>query len=358
MFVSIKYFRNKIYHFLKIVCIILLLHLLPACDLSDSENYNRVVIDSTSIYSVNIVNDSITKIIDGENPMFIPNTNEILYRSIDKIYSLDLITNKTKYIADMPGSALHMYTRMHLSKNGHYISFSANGGNHYNDLYLASTITGGSVNVTNSQLSWESEGLFFENDSKLMYSEFVSDEKGNLKYYGISVIDLFGNNYVFLDSNKSPIGLSQDERYSIFQYSWSSSTSKGTIFYIYDMFNSSMQDTILVENVDTFNGPLLSNDMKVYYSANESNIYRLDLVTKEIDLLWSGITSRDYKFSPDFKMALVNHGNYIELINLETSQSKNYFLNENPKIYFGEPSFSEDGKSFLITRSYHDEYFN
>lgn len=358
MFISIKYFRQKIYQPLKIVYIILLLYLFPGCDLGDSENYNHVVIDSTSIYSVNIINDSITKIIDGENPMFIPNTNEILYRSIDKIYSLDLITNKTKYISDMPGSSLHLYTKMYLSKNGHYVSFSANGGNHKNDLYLGSTITGGSVNVTNSLLSWESEGLFFENDSKLMYSEFVSDEKGNLKCYGISVIDLFGNNYAFLDSNKSPIGFSQDERYAIFQYSWSSSTSKGTIFYIYDMFNSSMQDTILVENVDTFNGPSLSNDMKVYYSANESNIYRLDLVTKNIDLLWSGATFRDYKFSPDFKMVLVNHGNYIELINLETSQSKNYYLNESSKIYFGEPSFSEDSKSFLITRCYHDEYFN
>lgn len=337
---------------------ILWVGLLPSCDLGDSENYNHVVIDSTSIYSVNIVNDSITKIIDGENPMFVPNTNKILFRSIDKIYSLDLITNKAKYIADMPGLSLHMYMRMHLSKNGHYVSFSANGGNHKNDLYLASTITGGSSNVTNSQLSWESEGLFFENDSKLMYSEFVSDEKGNLKYIGISVIDLFGNNYVFLDSNKSPMGFSQDERYAVFSYSWSSSTSKGTIFYIYDMLNSSMQDTILVENINTFNGPSLSNDMKVYYSANESNIYRLDLVTKEIDLLWSGTTSRDYKFSSDFKRVLVNHGNYIELINLETSQSKNYFFSESSKIYFGEPSFYEDSKHFLITRSYHDEYFN
>jgi len=357
MFLSIKYFRNKIYQFLKIVSILLLHIFLPACDLSDSENYNQVIIDSTTVYLVNVENDSVAKIIDGENPMFIPNTNKILYRDVDKIYSLDLITTENKYISDMPGSSLHLYKKMYLSKNGHYVSFSANGGNHNNDLYLASTITGGSVNVTNSPLRWESEGIFFDNDSKLMYSEFVSDEKGNLKYYGISIMELFGNNYVFLDSNKSPIGFSQDELYAVFSYSWSSSTSKGTIFYIYDMFNSSMQDTILVENVDAFNGPSLSNDMKVYYSANESNIYRLDLVTKDIDLLWSGTTSRDYKFSPDFKMVLVNHGNYLELINLETSQSKNYFLNESSKIYLGEPSFSEDSKSFLITRTYHDEYF-
>ncbi|HCY74894.1 MAG TPA: hypothetical protein DHV28_03155 [Ignavibacteriales bacterium] len=358
MLSSIKYSKNKMTQTLKIGSILLLLYLLPACDLSDSENYNQVVIDSTSVYLVNIENDRTTKIIDGENPMFIPNTNKILYRDVDKIYSLDLITTENKYISDMPGSSLHLYKKMYLSKNGHYVSFSANGGNHNNDLYLASTITGGSVNVTNSPLRWESEGIFFNNDSKLMYSEFVSDEKGNLKYYGISIIELFGNNFVFLDSNKSPIGFSQDERYAVFSYSWSSSTSKGTIFYIYDMFNSSIQDTILVENVDTFNGPSLSNDMKVYYSANESNIYRLDLVTKDMNLLWSGTTSRDYKFSPDFKMVLVNHGNYLELINLETSQSKNYFLNESSKIYFGEPCFSEDGKSFLIARSYHDEYFN
>lgn len=349
---------KKSINFLNILGFILLLELLPSCDLSDSENYNQIVIDSTSVYLVNIDSDSITKIIEGENPMFIPNTSKILYRAIDKIFTLDLNTLEMKYISDMPGASIRLYTRLNISKNGQYVSFSARGSNNKNDLFLASTITGGSVNVTNSPFSWESEGQFFKNDGNIIFSEFVSDDKGKIKYYGISTLDIFGNNYSFIDSNKSILGFTQNDQYAVFDYSWSSSSSTGILFFIYDILNHSMQDTILLENVSTFNKPSLSNDMKLYYSANENNFYRLDLYTKDIELLWSGKTSRDYKFSLDFKKVLVNYLNHIELINLETTESKIYFDGENSKVFFGEPCFSEDGKSFLITRYYHDEYFN
>ena len=357
MFVSIKYFRNKVFHFLKIVSIILLLHLLPACDISE-EDYNQVLIDSTTVYLVNVENNSITKIIDGENPMFIPYTNKILYRSIDKIYTLDMISKDTKYIADMPGATVRLYTRLSLSKNGQYVSYTARGSNHTFDLFVASLITGGNNNLTRSTNSYESEGIFFSNDSKLLFYESINNPSGYFDSSGTSTIGLFGDNYSFLTRNKYPIGFSLNDRYCILKYDWDSSSSRGTIIYTYDMDLNRIIDSLLLDQQRIFVGPSLSDEMKLYYSSNKNNFYKLDLLTKQIDLLWTGKTSTDYKFSPDFKKVLVNHLNYVELINLETSQTKTYFSNESYKVFFGEPCFSEDSKSFLITRYYHDEYFN
>ena len=349
---------KKINKYLIFVSSILLLGLLPSCDLSDSENYNQVIIDSTTVYLVNIENESITKIIDGENPMFIPNTNKILYRSIDKIFTLDMISKETKYIADMPGAIVRLYTRLSLSKNGQYVSYTARGSNHTFDLFVASLITGGNNNLTRSTNSYESEGIFFSNDSKLLFYESINNPSGYFDSSGTSTIGLFGDNYSFLTRNKYPIGFSLNDRYCILKYDWDSSSSRGTIIYTYDMDLNRIIDSLLLDQQRIFVGPSLSDEMKLYYSSNKNNFYKLDLLTKQIDLLWTGKTSTDYKFSPDFKKVLVNHLNYVELINLETSQTKTYFSNESYKVFFGEPCFSEDSKSFLITRYYHDEYFN
>lgn len=345
---------NRINKYLVICSSILLSGLLPSCDLSDSENYNRVIIDSTSIYMVNIENDSITKIIDGENPMFIPNSNKILYRSIDKIYSFDLINNESNFIADMPGAIVRLDTRLNISENGQYVSYSARGYNNTSDLFVASLIMGGSINLTKSSNSSESGGIFFSNDSRVLFYESIG---GNFDSSGTSTIDLSGDNYSFLTRYQYPIGFSANDRYCIIKSSWSTPSSTGTILYTYDMDLNKIVDSLVLDQEIIFVEPNLTDDMKLYYSSNESNFYMLDLVTKQINLLWTGKTSMNYKFSPDFKKVLVIHGYYIELINLETSRSQNYFLSESSKIYFGfgEPSFSDDNKSFLITRYYHDE---
>jgi len=335
----------------------LLVGLLPSCDLSGSEDDNLVIIDSTTVYLVNVENNSITKIIDGENPMFIPNTNKILYRSIDKIYTLDMISKDTKYIADMPGATVGSIS-LSLSSSGQYISYSVRGDNYKDDLFITSLITGENINLTKSANSYESEGIFYNNDSRLLFSESFFTPSGDFDSSGSSTISLLGDNYSFLTRNKYPIGFSANDKYCILNYSWASSSSRGTIIYTYDMDLHEIVDSILLDQQRIGAGPSLSDDMKLYYSSNENNYYKLDLLTKQIDLLWTGKTSTYYKFSPDFKKVLVNHINYVELINLETSRAKIYFSGESYKVWFGEPCFSEDSKNFLITRYYHDEYLN
>lgn len=347
---------KKINKYLIIFSSILLSRLLPSCDFSDSENYNRVIIDSTSIYMVNIENDSITKIIDGENPMFIPNSNRILYRSIDKIYSFDLVTNQIRYIADMPGARIRVTTRLNVSENGQYVSYTARGYNNTSDLFVASLIMEGNINLTKSANSSESEGIFFSNDSKLLFYESIG---GYFDSCGTSTIDLFGDNYSFLTPYQYPIGFSVNDRYCIIKSSWSTPSSTGTIIYTYDMDLNKIVDSLVLDQQIIFDEPNLSDDMKLYYSSNESNFYMLDLVTKQINLLWTGTTSMNYKFSPDFKKVLIIQGNYLKLVNLETNQTRIYLIGDvSLNVFFDNPCFSKDCKSFLITRYYHDEKNN
>jgi hypothetical protein len=354
MFSSIKYSRNKMYQSLKIVSIILFVHLFPACD---SEESYPVEIYSSSVYLVNIESDSTKKIVDGENPVFVPNSNKIVYRYYYDLITLDLITNQKKNITIIPITPF-IYKKIDISSNGNFLLFNYNGDRYpyMHDLYSVSLIDGEFKNITNTWNIDDNNITFFNNGEKVLYTNYFFNDKFTLDSAGTSIIDISDANPQYLLSKATPLGFTQNDKYLVFLDQYRGAFYETTV-YIFDMFSKSMTDTIILRS-DTFYGETsLTNDMKLYYSANECNVYRLDLLTKEKELLWSGGTSRSYKFSPDLKKVLVNHDNYLELINWETNESKIYTLEANYGDYLGDPSFSEDSKNFVISRYSHKEVY-
>ena len=152
----------------------------------------------------------------------------------------------------------------------------------------------------------------------------------------------FNKTYYFTD-------FSSDGHYIIFR---SYKSDEGTTIYIVHSNDYSIYKEILLVDEHIFNYPVISDDMYLYFSANENNLYRINLLTEERELLYSGYIGRDYTFSPNFEKVITANIS-IGIIDLLSGSRTNYFTDWNCD--FSDVTFSPEGENFVFVKSVHKE---
>ena len=309
-----------------IIFVLLFFYLLiqSSCELwPDDGEEGYTVIDSVQIYMMDITGKNLMRITDGENPVYVPDTNKILYRLYDKIYTISMNGTDKQFVANADGLDMNMFYKMTSSYDGAYVAFPAREKGVY-DIFIA-TLDGETVlNLTNSDDRWEDNPIFSADGNSLFFCEFVyiSSTVHQVKSIGISSIDLLGNRYknIIQDSTGFElIGITSDNK-TVFARKYDS--SKGTDLYIINNDNPFDYKKVFFQNDNCRFSSTISDDNILYFNKNESGIYSFNLTTEEIILIYDGPVERDYVLSNNIEKLLKNSDRSgLEIIDLNTGES-------------------------------------
>lgn len=317
---------------------------------TDEDERHLKIIDSVVVYLSDLKGENVIKLVDGEDPIFIPNTNKLLYRYYDKIMTFDFDNFTTNFVALAPGIDIHLSYKMSVSPDGTYVIFP--GKNKVMDLFIA-TIDGSKVlNITNTPDRWEDDPIFSPDGNSILFFEFIyeSESMYNIIDMGLSKIDILGNRYQrIFNEGYVIISFSHDGQYIIFR---SYDSNIGTSIFVNHSNDYSIFRETLLKNEHIFNSPAISNDMYLYFCPNEYNIYRVNLITNEREILYTGFIGRDYSFSHDFKKVIITNGG-ITLIDLTTGTKESFFTDW--ECSFRDIVFSPEGNKFIFVKSIHEE---
>ena len=321
----------------------------------DDEKYS--VIDTVEIYMIDIDGSNNIKIADGSNPTYAADLNKIFYRYYDDIYSIDLDGTNKKLIAKTLGHDVHnYYYEIAITPDNRYLFFYSELNNFY-DIFRVDIAGSNLINITNTDSCSETYIRVSPSNENFVYHELFYDSKLNTQYkYGcMSKRNYDGTNYQRISCGLiggSP-KYSLNGEYILTHKAYSSYDSTWTRFYLLDANNYQIVDSCILNGIWADGEPALSNDINVYYSSREENIYKLDLITKQQTELYIGTTGVYYRFTSDFKKAIIG-GYSLRVIDLENNSSKTILNN----LDFNIRDFRilPDNQSVLYVKSISHEY--
>jgi hypothetical protein len=313
----------------------------------EDEHDPYTFVDSVFIYKVDLETGEIDKITEGENPLFIPNSNKIVYRYYDKIFTINLDKTEKKQIAIAKGLDIHAIYRMAVSNQGDFLIFASKVDGIYN-LFKADLDGRKIENLTESDKNWEYDPVLSSADNFIIYYDKDYSENTN----GYSYIDIYGNNYKKLIYNQfgyySVFLLPDDLHLAVFNKG-----QNGFYLYYVNINTFSLIDTLYFDGIDFSGIPVISKDLKLFYSANAENLYTYDLNTKQTELIYSGFVGVNYIFSGDFKKVLFGYDE-LYLVDIETNKIDTLFTYYDGRILNFQ--FSFDSKGVVFVTSYHNEF--
>jgi Tol biopolymer transport system component len=327
----------------------ILASLFSSCDFSiDEGEGRRIVIDSVQVYLVNVDGGNVRRIADGEDPLFIPNTNRILYRYYDKLYTIGVDDSIVTFVANAPGNSIHLYYKMDISPDGAYVAFPARKNGIY-DLYLA-TLDGRLVlNLTNSGDRWEEEPRFYSNGNRIAFFEYIypSNTEYLVDRMNLSSIDILGNRRTILLDDSSGcrlIGETPDGKYLVAQ---GYEMAKGTTLYFIDQNRTSNIEKFFLTNEYCRFSAFIPANMKIFYSTGESGLYTFDIRSRTNQKSCEGPAPESFVPSHDGgSVLMVDKG--LEVLDLATGNRKRIL--PDLKYDWDDFSFSPDDKKIVFVR--------
>jgi len=333
-----------------------------SCNINDSNERNLITINSAQIYLINTVTDSLYQIADGEQPFFIPNSDKILYRSSDSLFIINFDGTDKKFLTKAYGGSIFLNMGITLSDNGHYLLYSGGQRAPY-DLYLVTINSGQIVNITNSPDRWEGNPHFYNNSNRIIYSEIVFKDKigGDYSRLGISSIDLSGYSYEKISPDSCGciyVGSTMNDNYFVTESGYADKDSSIIIITLIDERDNSIKDTINFINQSFSSAPTVDNNGYLYYCVNNSNIYKMNLFTRETTKLYTGLINDHCSYSSDFKKTLFVSGTKLIMLDLQTGHMKTYFNNMGADFGLWYFKFSEDGKYIVVEKTKSEQVYN
>jgi len=326
-------------------------------DDNDQDDDKYGIIDTVEIYMIGIDGSNNKKITDGSNPAYAEDLNKIFYRDYDDIYSIDLDGTNRKFIANTLGHYVHAdYYKIAITPDSRYIFFYSEVDNFY-DIFRAESDGSNLINITNTDSCSETYVRVAPSNENFVYDEVFYDSKlSSLYKYGcMSQRTLDGSNYKRISSvliGGSP-KYSLNGEYILTHKAYGSYESTWTRFYLLDASNYQTVDSCILNGIWADGEPALSNELNVYYSSSEDNIYKLDLTNKQQEELYIGTTGYYYRFTSDFKKAIIG-GYSLRVIDLENNSSKTILNNLDYNIR--DFCILPDNQSILYVKSISHEY--
>ena len=333
-----------------------------SCNINDSLERNLITINSAQIYLINTVTDSLYQIADGEQPFFIPNSDKILYRSSDSLFTINYDGTNKKFLSNAYGGSIFLHMGITVSDDGRYVLYS--GQDHSpGDLYLVSINSGLSVNLTHSPDRSEGNPHFYKNNNRIIYSEIVFKDKigGDYSRLGISSIDLSGYSYEKISPDSCGciyVGSTMNDNYFVTESGYADKDSSIIIITLIDERDNSIKDTINFINQSFSSAPTVDNNGYLYYCVNNSNIYKMNLFTRETTKLYTGLINDHCSYSSDFKKTLFVSGTKLIMLDLQTGQTKTYFNDMGADFALWNFSYSKDNKYIAVEKTKSKQVYN
>ena len=333
-----------------------------SCNINDSNERTLITVNSAQIYLINTVTDTLYSVTRGEQPFFISNSNKILYRSSDSLFTINNDGTDKRFLSKAYGGSIFLNMGITLSDDGRYVLYSG-GEKAPNDLYLVSISSGSMVNLTNSPDREEDNPHFYMLNNRIIYSELIYKDKVGGDFYrnGISSIDISGNSYEKISPDSVDylyIGSTMDEKYFVVEDYYANKDSSATIITLLNGNDNSIKDTIKFINQPRLSIITVDNKGYLYYNLNDNGIFKINLFTKEKTEIYTGYVDGDCSISSDFEKVLFLRGANLIMLDIQTGQMKTYFNNMGANYALWYFKFSEDGKYIIVEKARSEQVYN
>lgn len=288
-----------------------------------------------------------TFLVEGEHPLPIPNTNRILYKNHDNLYTIALDGSARKFISSAPGAASTFAFNGRVSPDGQKFAFEGNEKKYLRtDIFIVNIMDGvGYTNLTKSLHKAEYLAGFDPTSRKLTFQETIYDESGKSVAARISMMDIDGENYqtVWSEGGGAFLQFTSDgERIIFFRYD---TRLPGTDLYVLRLDNREL-NVIRIGTEIPSPTPVITSDGKLLYVGDQTDVYRMDLVTFQKEKLYSGLVGELFRFSNDHtKAAYFSRGIHV----LDLINGRDVLVSEVMDASLWYLEFSQDDQRIIYT---------
>jgi Tol biopolymer transport system component len=325
--------------------------------ITESEYPNFRIIETAEIFMADKHGNILGKICDGREPLFIPNTNKILYRYYNQLFIINTDGSDKKLIALLRIDDKNSRYVGSVSFDGRYVVYSEHTVNYVCDIFIAALDGSYIQNLTNSPGILESIIGFSPINYDFIFHEafYKSSNEHKITSRGISIMDIHGNNYykLYHDSISSAgANYSTDGKYI---FGIGSINNEQATISIIDVLTRRIVKTIVLEERRIRYGPVMTNDNKIYYSPDDNDLYLIDVDTEVKTKIFSGLVGIIKTFSHDYKKVLstANFGDKLYLTNLDNGAVRTVISKK--EYSFFDCSFSPDDNYFLFVKYFYKE---
>lgn len=287
-----------------------------------------------------------TFLVEGENPLPIPNTNRILYKNHDNLYTIALDGSAKKFLSSAPGAASTFAFNGRVSPDGQKLAFDGSEKEYLRtDIFIVNLDGVGYTNLTKSLHKAEYLAGFDPKSRKLLFQETIYDESEKLVATQISMMDIDGKNYrtVWNEGGGAFLQFTSDsERIIFFRYD---TRLPGTDLYVLRLDNRELK-VIRIGTEIPSPTPVVTSDGKLLYLGDQTDVYRMDLSTFQKEKLFLGLIGERFRFSNDHtKVAYFSRG--VHILNLV--DGRDVLVSEPMEVALWYLEFSQDDQRIIYT---------